>query len=288
MHGPPPRGADERSLEQLITTHLYLIHHIVNKLTARLPRHVDRGDLWSAGAAGLVDAARRFDPDAGVTFSTYATSRVRGAMIDAIRGEDLASRSVRRGMREIDAQRQSLEQRHGAVPTSEDLAAAMGVSVDHLQRLQERAAAATVLRLDQPAREAGEMSTLGDSLPNDDQATSPEQRLEQQELYGMVRAALRQLPHPQGEVLERHFFGGELFREIAESLGVTEARVSQLRAEALNSLRAYLRAQEVVGVPDVPEGAPGARRRASYLADMQALISWRDLIEAGAKAEAIA
>lgn len=281
----PPRASDEH---ELVTSHLHVIHHVLNQLTARLPRYVDRGDLWSAGAQGLVDAARRFDPEAGVAFATYASTRVRGAMIDATRSEDLASRGVRRGMRQFDTKRQQLEQQLGEAPSTEQVADAMGVTLEYVERLKERASAATVLRLDQSTSDAADGGSLGDALANDDEATSPEQRLEQQELLGMVRAALARLPENQRAVLERHFFGGELFREIATSLGVTEARVSQLRAEALNALRAYLQTQEIAGVPDVPDGAPGSRRRASYLADMQALTSWRDLMDAGAKAEAIA
>lgn len=275
-------------VDELVTSHLHLVQHILHQLAVRLPRHVDRSELWSAGASGLVDAARRFDPDAGVAFATYASVRVRGAMIDATRAEDLASRGVRRGMRRLEAERSRFEQRHGEAPTRAELAAALGKSVDEVERLQARAAQASVLRLDQPTRDDGsDGATLGDQLAGADDLT-PETRLENQELLGMVRSGLHRLPEVQREVLRRHYFDGDLFREIAADLGVTEARVSQLRAEALNALRAYLRTQEVAGVPDVPERAPGARRRAAYLADMQALTSWRTLIDEGARAEAVA
>lgn len=283
MHPPANENAND-----LATAHLHLVQHVLNQLATRLPRHVDRSELWSAGAQGLVDAARRYDPGTGVPFATYASVRVRGAMIDATRQEDLASRGVRRRMRELDAERQRLEQELGATPSTLALAERLGSSVEEIERLQARAAAATVLRLDQPLRDGeSDAATFGDQLTGDD-AETPETELEQNELLGMMRTAMAHLPEVQREVLHRHYFGGELFRDIAATLGVTEARVSQLRAEALNALRAFMESQAVEGLPAVPEGAPGARRRAAYLAEMQALSSWREMIDAGTRAEAIA
>ncbi len=85
----------------LVEEHLYLVQHIVNQLAVRYPRHVDRQELWAAGAAGLVDASRRYDPGAEVPFARYASIRIRGAIIDSTRSRDWATRSLRRRAREM-------------------------------------------------------------------------------------------------------------------------------------------------------------------------------------------
>lgn len=264
----------------LVESHLDLVGQLVNQLASRYPRHIDRAELWSAGAAGLVDASRRYDAATGVPFARYASIRIRGAIIDSTRTRDWATRSLRREMRAMSGVKASFEQRHGRQPTVDELAAALGTTTAEVSACQSAATTATVLHLDQPISTTPEETTFGERIPERSPQHLPEEALEHQELVGTVRTAIRHLPETQRAVLEAYFFEGRLLREIAETLGVTEARVSQIRGEALIAVRAYF-SEAFADVPAVPENAPGARRRTAYLADMAERSTWRSRLQAG-------
>lgn len=275
--------ASQPDPNQLVESHLYLVQHVVNQLASRYPRHVDRQELWSAGASGLVDASRRYDPATGVPFARYATIRIRGAIVDSTRTRDWATRRLRRDIRTMSDGTQKFEEQHGRAPNDGELADALGVSVTEVTERKAAALTATLLHLDQPLPYpgAGE-ATLGETIADADADRLPEDALERQELQGTLRVALTMLPPVQREVVQRYFFGDELLQDIAQSLGVTEARVSQIRSEALNAVRAYF-ATTYDGVPAVPAGAPGVRQRAAYVAAMSAQSTWRSRIEAGGR-----
>jgi len=128
-------------VNELVESHLYLVQHVVNQLAARFPRHVDRDELRGAGAAGLVDAAHRYDPDTGVPFARYATIRIRGAVLDATRSRDWATRRLRRDLREIEATASALEERLQRRPDDAEVAEALGT--DEAAIRERRAAAVT-------------------------------------------------------------------------------------------------------------------------------------------------
>ena len=269
-----------RETERLIEDHLYLVQHIVQELAARYPRHIDRQELRSAGFEGLVEAAHRYDPGAGVPFASYASIRIRGAIIDATRTRDWATRRLRRQHRELTQAAQRFEARAGHRPDQAELAAELGVSVAEVTARRAAADAATLLHLDAPRADGDDAgaATLGELVPERDGAWLPDEALEQQELLGTVRTAVALLPPNQRNVIERHFFDGEILRDIAATLGVSEARVSQLRAEALNAIRAYF-ASAFDAVPDVAAGAPGVRRRAAYVTQVRARSTWRSRLD---------
>ena len=272
--------------QRLAEDHLHLVEHALRGLRARLPRHADLDDLRSAGRLGLVDAATRYDPATGVPFARYAMQRVRGSMLDATRSVDWATRSVRRAMREVERCERQLEQHLGRPATTTEIADDLGITEDEVERRRREATAANVLHLDHPTPGGdGSERTLGDGISDRRPGIDPSDVLENRELLGTVRSALAFLPDVQRDVLERHYFHGELFCDIAADLGVTEPRVSQLRAEAINSLRAYL-GGAYEGVPEVPAGAPGVRRRAAYVAEVSSYTTWRSHLEAADLTEA--
>lgn len=278
---------DMSTSNALVEEHLYLVTHVVNQLAARYPRHVDRQELWSAGAAGLVDAARRYDEDAGVPFPRYATIRIRGAIIDSTRSRDWATRSLRRRAREMNDVAQRIEQEHGRTPTTDELADALGVSREDVEDRRRATMKATLLQLDQPVNDGdGGSETLESLLPEQDTTHMPEDALEQRELVGAMRVAVNHLDEPHRTVIERYFFGGELLQDIAASMGVTEARVSQIRAEAITAMQAWM-GELYDGVPAVDASAPGLRRRASYVATMRAHTTWRQALDASPSVEAM-
>jgi RNA polymerase sigma factor (sigma-70 family) len=136
-----------RELEDLIREHLPLVGHLVRQTLGRLPAHVSREDLVSAGIAALAGAAKAFDPSRGIPFGSFATTRIRGAILDELRGLDWASRSVRARARQVDAMQQELTAALGRTPTNQELAEALGVSVDELQSIDDDVQRAAVLSL---------------------------------------------------------------------------------------------------------------------------------------------
>lgn len=267
--------------DALVVEHLDLVGQVVAEVAARYPRHVDRSELWNAGALGLVEASRRFDPTAGSPFGRYASIRVRGAIIDSTRTRDWASRSVRRRLREVNDARAELEGRLGRSPAAEELARHLGITTDELHRRISGAAQGTVLHLDQPFAgedEDEEAGSLADQLAERRPEMSPQDAIEQRELSGTLAEAIRHLPDPQAEVVTRSYLRGERLADIADEMGLTEARVSQIRSEALVALRSFFSTQ-YEGIEEVDQAAPGKRARVAYLEEM-ASVKWRRRLDA--------
>jgi RNA polymerase sigma factor FliA len=272
-------------VNELVESHLHLVGHVVNQLSARFPRHVDRDELHGAGAAGLVDAAHRYDPETGVPFARYASIRIRGAILDATRSRDWATRRLRRDLRAIENASNELEAQLQRRPDDAEVAARLGTDESSVRERRAAAITSTVLTLDRPVHSDEEGSaSLADRLIEDDLTWLPDPALERNELVGTLRTAIAHLPELPRRVLVENHFEGRLLRDIADDLGVTEARASQLRHEAIHALQAYF-ATAFDGVPAVPESAPGKRRRAAYVAQVAANTTWRARLE-GATAPA--
>lgn len=272
---------EERELaDRLVTDNLGLVQHVVNQVAARYPRHVDRQELWNAGAYGLVDASRRFDEAQGIPFARYAMIRIRGAIIDSTRSRDWATRAARRGLREIREATDALVAEHGRAPSEGEIAERLDIAVDRLEEMRSATAHANLLHLDQRVGsvDTGE-TTLSDLIQEEDEAALPMHALENRELTGTLRLAVQNLPEVQREVVTRYYFGGEFLRDIADSLGVTEARASQIRSEGLTALRAYF-ARAFDGVPEVDDAAPGRRSRTAFLEQLDRTSTWRDRLDA--------
>lgn len=260
----------------LVTESLDLVGHIVAELAVRYPRHVDRAELWNAGALGLVEASRRFDPEAGIPFARYAAIRIRGAIIDSTRTRDWATRSVRRHLREIQQTAAKLEEQTGVAPSQIEIAARLGISVADLTTRQAQANVATLLHLD--AADSEETS-LAERVEEEAIEAVPQLALEQREMRGTLQTAVRQLPPVQAEVISRYYLAGELLQDIAEDMGLTTARVSQIRGEALDAMRSLF-ATLYEGVASAPDSAPGKKARAAYVARVAESTTWRSRLDA--------
>jgi RNA polymerase sigma factor for flagellar operon FliA len=258
---PGGNRPDRTQRDTLITENLDLVAETVRQVAGRYPPSVERDELWSAGALGLIEAAGRYDQATGVPFPQFARLRIRGAVIDCARARDWAARSVRRDDRAKRRAETAFAQVHGRGPTRKELAAVMQTSVDALVALEERTDRARLLHIEW----APDGEPLAARIPEPDPAALPEEAFEEDELLQTLRDAVAELPPTQRVVLERHFFAEEYLRDIAKDLGVTEVRVSQICAEAVASLRVFL-GTLYEGVPEVPDRLPGKRARAAYLA----------------------
>jgi RNA polymerase sigma factor FliA len=227
----------------------------------RLPAHIGRDDLTSAGMAALVLSAQGYDAERGVPFARFAAIRIRGALVDELRSMDWASRSVRGRAREVEAARNQLSVTLGRSPRPQEVAEVLGVSVSELGSIDADVHRASVLSLQGFAPETGAAM-----VP--DGQRSPEQLICDREQLGYLHDAIGELPERLRYVVQSYFFDQRQMADIAAELGVTESRVSQLRAEALVLLRDGLNAHlapELVDDPDRPGGCV-ARRRESYYA----------------------
>ncbi|MEP9362242.1 FliA/WhiG family RNA polymerase sigma factor [Nocardioides sp. CN2-186] len=248
--------------EAFIVVHVPLVGHIVRETMARVPAHVDRDDLTSAGLAALVQAAQAYDPDRGVPFNRYAATRIRGAIVDELRSIDWASRSVRRRARELDATRAQLATVLGRTASNLEIAQATGLSTDEIVANDEDVTRAQVLSL-----HASEDDALGESLVS--KSPTPEAILEHREKLTYLAEAISELPDRLRLVVEQYFLAERPMAEIAEALGVTESRVSQLRAEALVLLRDAMNHElepDLVPEHSRPGGAADRRREAYFAA----------------------
>ena len=253
----------ERELDDLIRENMPLVGHLVREMLFKLPAHVHRDDLASAGYAALVTAARAFDPTRGIPFGRFAATRVRGALLDELRGMDWASRSVRARARRADVARQELTARLGRTPQPTELAELLGVGVGELHSVEDDVQRAAVLSLQGfTAGTAEDMVT--------DSGLNPEEMLLHRERLGYLHDAVAVLPDRLRFVVQASFLQERPLSEVAVELGVTESRVSQLRTEALALLKAglgtHLQQRQDTGA-GVPDGCV-ARRRAAYTAQI--------------------
>jgi RNA polymerase sigma factor for flagellar operon FliA len=255
----PATAPSARQLDDLVRTHLPLVGHLVRELLTRVPAHVSREDLVSAGMAALATAAKAYDPARGTAFGGFASVRIRGALLDELRGLDWASRSVRTRARRIDTAKQDLTVALGRIPTRAELAEVLGVAVSELDAADDDVHRAMVLSLQGFA--AG---TAEDLVP--ERTRGPEDLILHRERIGYLHHAIEALPERLRNVVTSSFFDERPMAEIAAELGVTESRVSQLRGEALVLLREGLNSQldpDLVSAPARPDGCV-ARRRATY------------------------
>jgi len=258
-----PAARASRHLDELVRDHLPLVGHMVRELLYRIPAHVNRDDLVSAGMTALVTAARGFDADRGTPFGRFAASRIRGALLDELRSLDWASRSVRVRARRLEAAEQQLTSALGRTPSSGELAGAMGVSVEEIGAVEEDVQRAAVLSLQ------GFTAGAGDDVVTEREA-GPEELLLHRERLGYLAEAVRALPERLRVVITGWFLEERPMSEIATQLEVTESRVSQLRGEALSLLRDGLNAQlepDLVSSQKRPDGCV-ARRREAYYAEV--------------------
>lgn len=261
---PEGRRHPSPARDALVTENLALVGYVVSEVSMRLPTYVDREELRSAGLEGLVQAARAFAEDRGVPFRHFALARIRGAIMDDLRRNDWASRSVRQAGRAREEAIDQLTATLGSTPSSEAIADYMGISRDELRALDASLTRGSVLSLD-ASPTPGSIQTA-DTLVSS--ASGPEDQLLESELHEYLRAAVASLPERLCVVVTRYFLQGHQMADIARDLGVTESRVSQLRAEALvlikDGINTHLAPEQVPTVAR-PGGAVD-RRRAAYFA----------------------
>jgi len=216
-----------------------LVRRLAHQMIAKLPANVELDDLIQVGMMGLSDALSRFDAAQGVQFETFATQRIRGAMLDELRGNDWMSRGDRRHQRTIEAAVHKLEQKLHRAPTESEIAQEMGLSLADYQELLTKVRGTQLIYLEDMSGDDGDEDYL-DRHVHDEEA-NPLGRLQDQRMRQALVEAIKNLPEREQYVMSMYYEHDMNLKEIAAVLKVTESRVCQLHSQSIARLRTRLR-----------------------------------------------
>lgn len=218
---------------ELLTQYMPLVRRHALTLQVRLPASIELDDLVQAGTVGLLEALGRFDASQGASFATFASQRIRGAMLDELRTRDWLPRSVRRAARAVDDTIRRLEQQLGRPPEEGEIARSLDMPLGEYQQLLNDTNSGQLLPFEELVADGGEPASLDTgNLPFD-------QLLDEQQRQKLI-AAIDALPERE-KLLMALYYQEELnLKEVGAVLGVTESRVSQLHSQAISRLRVRL------------------------------------------------
>lgn len=248
-----------------VAAYMPLADHLARDLSMRLPQHINRDELASAGYEALIKAANNYDPDKGVPFNAYAAQRIRGALLDELRSMDWASRGARDRISVVDACRDQMTADLGRVPEAKEIAERIGFSMDDMHKTQHDSYRAKVNSLEY----------MQETLSFDAVAIGlgPEEETVHSEQIRYLYAALSLLPERTREILEEYYFENMSMAEIAQKHGIAGQRVQQIISEAFPKMR------EAITQTCSPGEGVAARRRAEFAADVQELAQKAQIID---------
>jgi len=226
------------SQDEQITKYAPLVKRIAYHMMARLPASVEVDDLIQVGLIGLMDAVGRFDGTQGAQFESYATQRIRGAMLDELREADWLPRHVRQKSRQIESAIHRLEQRNGKSPTEQEISAELGMPIDQYQSMLGDVKCSQLLYYEDFSDEDS-ASFLERYLV--DGSNDPLAVLEDDGFRDSLIAAIHQLPERERSMMGMYYEQDMNLKEIGAVLGVSESRVCQLHSQAVARLRAQLK-----------------------------------------------
>jgi RNA polymerase sigma factor for flagellar operon FliA len=225
-------------MRDMLLKHSKLVKIIVAKMRDSLPSYADLEELESVGVIGLINAIERFDVSKGYTFETYASIRIKGAILDELRSYDMVPRSVRTKQRKLQKSKERLEQTLGREPTDEEIQRDLGLESKAYEKFKSQTRPISLIYLDKASQ--SDETNPHEAISDDTQVLCSE-LLEQKELKELVARKILELPEAQKKVLALYFFEEMRLAEIGHVMGLTEARVSQIRTQAINTLRTFVR-----------------------------------------------
>jgi RNA polymerase sigma factor FliA len=227
--------------EETIRGLLYLVQHIAGRLVAKLPAHIAKEDLISAGVVGLIDAVDRYDSSKGCSLKTYSSLRIRGAMVDELRSQDWVPRTVHRDEKIYEAAADKLGQKFGREATTEEIRKELKMTPEQFEAFSERTQSHSTFSLNEACSdEDGNSIDRGEIMPCLATPTAFDEMLRQEDRE-LLREELDRLPQNEKLVLCLYYMEDLRLKEIAAVLEVSESRVSQIHTEALRRLTAAMR-----------------------------------------------
>jgi RNA polymerase sigma factor for flagellar operon FliA len=224
----------------LIRQYQPLVRKLAFHMMAKLPPSVEVDDLIQVGLIGLSDALSRYEPSQGVQFETFATQRIRGAMLDELRGSDWMSRSSRKGQKDIEVAMRRLEHALGRTPLESEIAAEMGLPLVEYQSLLSKVRGTQLVYLEDMHRADEDDDSYLDRHVADSSA-DPLNVLRDQRLRESLVAAIKALPEREQYIMSMYYEQDMNLKEIAAVLDVTESRICQLHSQSIARLRAKMR-----------------------------------------------
>lgn len=228
-------GRDRHAAEELVQRYMPLVSYHVQRLSATLPSSVPKDELISLGLLGLYDAIEKFDPSRDLKFDTYASFRIRGAILDGLRKEDWLPRSMRDKAKKIEEAIERLEQRHMRSVTAKEIAAELGMTEEEVQAAASETFFSHWLPLGQTTVDEDE----GLLAVRDDRAPLPEEQIVKQEMIEKLAEAIGQLNEKEQLVISLFYKEELTFTEIGSLLQLSTSRISQIHAKALWKLRRF-------------------------------------------------
>ena len=222
------KNSDSRN--RLAEHYLPLIRIVAGRIAINLPAHIDKDDLLSSGFFGLLDAIERYDNTRQNKFETYASVRIRGAMLDYLRSRDWLPVAVRQKLRRYEKTVYNLENKLGREPSEEEIAAAMEITMTELKSVIGQLNAAGMMPLDDYLQS----ETPEQALPG------PGEAIEKRELQDTLAKAIDRLPEKERLVVSLYYYEELTLKEISLIMHLTEARISQLHSKAVMRLRGHL------------------------------------------------
>jgi len=231
---------DDIAFQDLLKNHLPLVQSIVGRMRRKLPSNIETEDLCSIGLTGLVAAARNYRPSRKSSFASYATTRIRGAILDELRKMDWMSRTTRSKAKRLGSAISKLEQEQGGSITQDSLCAEMHMTEEELADLLDEVRPVKFLSLDGVNEQSGlEDQSLHEIIP-DDSCIAPLNALERKEVLSLLAQRMEQLPPVPKKVLAMYYYENMRLSEIAACFGLTESRICQIHTQTVGLLRNYL------------------------------------------------
>jgi len=228
-------NGDLNSRNKLITYYSYLVRLVVNRLSIKYKDYVDDDDLFGYGILGLMDALEKYDMGKGIKFETYASYRIRGAIIDQIRRQDWVPRNLRKKSKQLEEALFELENKLGRPPAEEELALHLSMTVEEVHEIINQLHLFTVLSFEEQIIESKTRLEL-----LDDNSETPEESVLINELKESLAKAIDSLKENEKKIVSLYYYDQLTFKEIGIVLGISESRVSQLHTRALMKLKRQL------------------------------------------------
>lgn len=222
---------------EIIQNYMYLVSFHVERISSNLPSSVNKDDIKSFGLIGLYDAMKKFDPSRDLKFDTYASFRIRGAIIDGLRKEDWLPRSLREKTKKIERVSGELEQLLHRTPTSIEIADQLGMSAKEVETLVNDSLFANVLSIEEKPKEGNSLKEgVGYSIP-DYSAVLPEDSVTRLELNTELVEGIKSLNDNEQMVISLFYQDELTFTEIGQVMGLTTSRISQIHKKSVTKLR---------------------------------------------------
>lgn len=235
--GVTPSAVDEKDL---IERYLPLVRNVVDRIKLNVPAHVDADDLYSVGITGLLAAVRKFDPEQGSTFASYASMRIRGAILDELRRMDWCPRRARARSRKLKSAINDVEQRLGRAATDEEVCGELGLTQKEYNKWVEEAKPVTFINIDHEVKnDEGGGASLHELLADEADVTGRD-TLEKEELLQLLTDKIATLPDIPRKILAMYYYENLRLAEIAAVFDLTESRICQIHAQTILALRAFL------------------------------------------------